>query len=107
MDQAQLKADARNRSIRSLVQGLVFDTLVAVAMIIIPIFTTATAWEDLDWKLLGFLVFKSIIVSVFSYLMRLRTSYIEPPAQPALRVAPEPSAPQESPPTEEPTSEPS
>lgn len=79
-----LQNDARNRAIRTFVQGLAANILVAVALIVLPIFTSATGWQDIDWKIMGFLVVQTVVVTVLSYLMRAFTKVLPPPPTPAV-----------------------
>lgn len=67
---ATLTEDARNRALRTFVQGLSVDALAAIGLIILPLLTTAQSFDDVDWKVLIFLVVKSVVVSAFSYVMR-------------------------------------
>lgn len=81
----RLKTDARNRALRTFLQGLGFDILGAVVLLLLPLFTNADGWGDFDWKLLGFLLVKTIVVTGFSYLMRtvLDRSAVPTPLPPA------------------------
>lgn len=62
--------DARNRAWRTLLQGLAFDVLAAVVLVVFTAVSKAEAWSDFEWTLLAFTVFKSVMVSGLSYLMR-------------------------------------
>jgi hypothetical protein len=66
----KLAADARNRALRTFLQGIAADVLAAVALLVLPIFTNANGWQDIDWKILGFLLAKTVVVTGLSYLMR-------------------------------------
>lgn len=65
-----VRADARNRSFRSLVQGLALDVAVAVVLVLTTAFT-AIEWTPEYWKLLGLTVAKSVLQSGASYWMRI------------------------------------
>ncbi len=80
-----LVVDARNRALRTFLQGLGFDVLGALVLLLLPLFTDAQGWGDFDWKLLGFLVIKTVVVTGFSYLMRtvLDRSVVPTPLPPA------------------------
>lgn len=65
------QVDARNRAIRTFLQGLGFDVLAALVLLLFPIFSSASGWSDFDWNLLLFLFIKTVVVSCLSYLMRL------------------------------------
>lgn len=69
-DLARLTADARNRALRTFLQALSVDVGVAVALLLLPVFTSADSWGDFQWQVLGFLLFKTIGVSVLSFVMR-------------------------------------
>ena len=66
----EVNPDAINRSWRTLLQGLLFDVLAAVSLVFLPLITGAETWGDLDWKTMGFLLAKTVVVAGFSYLMR-------------------------------------
>lgn len=68
------KADARERSLRSLLQGLALDVAVAVILVLATAFTSIE-WTPAYWKALGLTVAKSVLQSGVSYLMRV---YIKP-----------------------------
>lgn len=65
-----VKADARNRAWRTLLQGLMFDMGAASVLVGYTAISKANGWGDLEWTLLSFTFFKSVAVSAFSYLMR-------------------------------------
>lgn len=65
-----VRADARNRAFRTLLQGLVFDVSAAAILVFYTAFSRAETWSDLEWTLIGFTVTKSVMVSGLSYLMR-------------------------------------
>lgn len=67
---SDVQADARNRSFRSLVQGLALDVSVAVVLVLATAFSNLE-WTPTYWKLLGLTVAKSILQSGASYLMRV------------------------------------
>lgn len=88
-----LTADAKNRALRTFLQGLATDVAAALILYLLPIFTGATGWQDLDFKLMGFMVAKTIVVTAFSYVMRkyLDGSGVPTPLPPEPQ--PEPAAP--------------
>lgn len=65
-----LAADARNRALRTFLQGLAADVAAAAVLLVLPVFTNASGWQDIDWKILGFLLAKTVVVTGLSYLMR-------------------------------------
>lgn len=60
--------DARNRAIRTVIQGLLTDVLVAVAIVVYDALQTSA--HSPDWKLLGMSVVKTVMITVASYVMR-------------------------------------
>lgn len=65
-----VQADARNRALRTLLQGLAFDVAAAVALVLFSAFSSAVSWDELDWSLIVFAVVKSGAIAALSYLMR-------------------------------------
>lgn len=80
-----LAADARNRALRTFLQGLAADVAAAVVLLVLPVFTNAQGWQDIDWKVMGFLLAKTVVVTGLSYLMRtvLDRSRIPTPLPPS------------------------
>jgi hypothetical protein len=66
----RLRTDARNRALRTFLQGLVADVLAALVLLLLPVFTSANGWGDFEWSILGFLVVKTVVVTGLSYVMR-------------------------------------
>lgn len=60
--------DARNRAIRTVIQGLLTDVLVAVALVVYDALQTSS--EHIEWKLLAMSVAKTALITVASYVMR-------------------------------------
>ena len=58
--------DARNRAIRTFVQGLVIDALVAVCLVVVD----ALNQEVVDWRLLVLTAAKTVLMTAASYVMR-------------------------------------
>ena len=77
--------DARNRALRTFVQGLAADVLAAVILLVLPVFSSATGWQDIDWKVLAFLLAKTVAVTALSFVMRqyLDASKVPTPLPPA------------------------
>lgn len=80
-----LQADGRNRAFRSFIQNITIDVGAALVLYLLPVFQNATGWQDLDLKIMGFMVTKTVVVSAFSYLMRtvLDGSKVPTPLPPA------------------------
>lgn len=66
----RLRNDARNRALRTCLQALAYDLVAALILLLLPIVTAANGWGDFEWQVLGFLVAKTAVVTVFSYVMR-------------------------------------
>ena len=71
-NQTVLKADAANRAWRTLIQQLVIDVLFAVVIVLAPLVSDANTFSDFEWKALAFLVAKTVLSVIFSYVMRLK-----------------------------------
>lgn len=87
------KRDALNRAQRVFLQGIGFDVLAAVVLYLFPIFQNAQKWSDFDWRVMIFFVVKTVVVTIFAYLMRtvLDRSKIPtplPPVNPGVPVNP-------------------
>lgn len=65
-----LTEDAYNRAARSLLVGLGFDVLVAVAFTLVTAFSTATSWNDVPPGLLAFALAKSMMQAIGSFVLR-------------------------------------
>lgn len=72
--------DARNRALRTFVQGLATDVLAAVVLLLLPIVTAAEGWGDFEWNIIGFLLAKTVVVTGLSYVMR---QHLDPSAVPS------------------------
>lgn len=72
--------DAQNRAWRTLLQGLVFDVTAAGVLVLFTAISRAETWSDLEWTLIAFALFKSVMVSGLSYLMRRVFADKFPPA---------------------------
>lgn len=74
-----LKADARNRAFRTLLQGLAFDVGAALCIVIYTAFANASGWGDIQWALIAFTLTKTFVVTGLSYLMRTVFTSVAPP----------------------------
>jgi hypothetical protein len=66
-------ADAKSRSWRTFVQGLIIDVIAALALVL----TTLAGMDPFDketWIVVGALFVKTLVQSVFAYVMRLRVT---------------------------------
>ena len=81
----QLRRDARNRALRSFLQGLAIDLAVAIALVLSAAFGDANGWSDFEWQLLGFTAAKTVVQTGTAYLMRrfLDSSRVRTPLPPA------------------------
>jgi hypothetical protein len=65
-----LTADAKNRALRTFLQNLGVDVVVAALAVLIPVFTDANAFGELEWKIIAFSVGKTIVLTAFAFIMR-------------------------------------
>lgn len=69
-----IKADARERAVRTLTTSLGIDLLVGVGIVATDWIGDADILSAAAWSTLGVLVAKSAITAVASYLVRLRVA---------------------------------
>ena len=88
--------DARNRALRTFLQGLGTDVTAALILLLLPVFTSANGWGDFEWQVLGFLVAKTVAVTALSYVMRqyLDASRLPTPLPPSDPGEPDDNVPQ-------------
>ena len=65
-----LATDARNRALRTLVQNVGVDVLVAVVTLLWPLVQGADSFADFDWRFIAFSLVKTVLLTVFAYVMR-------------------------------------
>ena len=98
-----LQTDAKNRALRTFLQGLAIDLALALAMLLTTVFIKAESWGDLEWYTLAFSVAKTLVMTTAAFVMR---RFIDRPGSVALPPDPpgEPSEPDNSllPPTQDP-----
>ena len=77
--------DARNRALRTFLQGLAFTVAAALVASLLSAVTTAASWGEFGGILVGFAFFQSIAVACLSWLMRavLDGSGVPTPLPPA------------------------
>jgi len=66
--------DARERSYRSLLQGLAVDVTITVVLVLAT-FVGSLEWTPAYWQVLGLTLAKSVIQAAVTYLMRF---YVTP-----------------------------
>ncbi|WP_269304947.1 hypothetical protein [Aeromicrobium sp. HA] len=66
------KADAANRSVRTLIQGLAVDALIAVAGVLLVWLPDADLTSREAWTVVAITAAKSVLTAVASYVMRIR-----------------------------------
>lgn len=71
MTEPQVQASAKNRAWRTFLQNAATDVLAALVLLIFPVISSASGWQDIDWKVMGFMVAKTIVASFLAYLMRV------------------------------------
>lgn len=67
-------ASAKSRSLRTLLQGLAFDVILGIVVIVGPIVAGLDLSTGAGWAILGGSIAKSILTSVASYVMRLKVT---------------------------------
>lgn len=81
-------ADGKNRALRTFLVGLATDVLAAVVLLLAPLVTAAQSWGDFQWGVMGFMLAKTVVATLFSYLLRtvldgkITPASILPPADP-------------------------
>jgi hypothetical protein len=65
-----LTTDAKNRALRTFLQGLGIDLAVALAMLITTMLMSKNSWGEIEWIVLGFSVFKTVLMVTASFIMR-------------------------------------
>lgn len=80
-----LTNDARNRALRTFLQGLGFTVAAALVVSLLSAVGSAASWSEFGGVLVGFAFFQSIAVSVLSWVMRawLDPSSLPTPLPPA------------------------
>ena len=66
-------ADAKSRSWRTLVQGLIFDVFAAIVAVVATL-SGADPFQRETWIAFGVLLLKSVVSACLSYFMRLRVT---------------------------------
>lgn len=64
--------DARERSVRTFVQGLVVDVVLAIAAVLLVWLPDADLSAREAWLVLGTSLVKSVLTAVASYVMRIK-----------------------------------
>lgn len=67
---SRLANDARNRALRTFLQGLGFTVAAAIVVSLLSAIGTATSWSEFGGVLVGFAFFQSVAVAVLSWIMR-------------------------------------
>lgn len=68
--EARVKADAKSRAIRTLVQGLVWDVLYAVGGALVVALGDSPQWSRAYFEGLGMLLVKTAATTALSWVMR-------------------------------------
>lgn len=85
--------DARNRALRTFLQGLAFTVAAAVVVSLLSAVTTAASWGEFGGILVGFAFFQSVAVSALSWLMR---AVLDPSSVPTPLPPSDPGEPDET-----------
>lgn len=94
VQETALAVDAKNRALRTFLVGLATDVLVALTLVIVTALSSATGWGDVEWKVLGFTLAKTLVTTAGSYVLRrfvdpsgiptpLPPTPVPPPADPS------------------------
>lgn len=67
---ALLVNDAKNRALRTLIQQLGIDVLLAVVLVLAPLLSDANSFGDFEWQAIAFLVTKTVLATLFAWVMR-------------------------------------
>lgn len=67
---AQVQADASNRGWRTFAQGLAIDIAVGVALVLITLVGPWSSWGEVQWAILSFSIFKSVVQAVAAFVIR-------------------------------------
>jgi hypothetical protein len=86
-----LTQDAKNRALRSFLQGLAIDVVVAIALVLASSFGDADGWGDLQWQILSFTLAKTAVQSIASFLMRRFVDVALPPTPQPAPATPDPA----------------
>ncbi len=89
-DRQLLRADGRNRGLRTFIVALGADVILAVVLALVAYFQSANGWGDLEWTVIAFGLAKTAMTSVGAYLLR---TVVDPKGSPV----PLPPAPQPAP----------
>lgn len=73
-----VRADAKSRSLRTLVMGFLFDLLATLSIVLAPHLADLDISSKAQWMVIGSLVIKTILTSAISYLARLKIAPNEP-----------------------------
>lgn len=69
-DPALLTEDAKNRALRTFVQGFLTDLVAALAVWVVPLVSNLEGWEDFQWSFIGLMFVKTLVLTAFSFVMR-------------------------------------
>lgn len=70
MNTKLLAKDARNRALRTFLQGAAYVVVLAVGLVIYNAFADADGWSDIDWSRLAFSAVQAAVMAFFAFLMR-------------------------------------
>jgi hypothetical protein len=65
-----LTADAKNRALRTFVQSLTLDVVIAIIAVLIPLLQNANSFGDFEWSIIAFSLIKTAALTAFSFIMR-------------------------------------
>jgi hypothetical protein len=65
-----LQIDAKNRTWRTILQGLAVDVAVAVSLVLVTLFADVGSWGEIQWTIIGFTLLKTVLMAVAAFVMR-------------------------------------
>lgn len=65
-----LLPDAKNRSLRTFLTGLAIDVATGIALVLLTYFADKNSWGTIEWAILSFSVFKSVVQALAAFILR-------------------------------------
>lgn len=88
------KVDAKNRSVRTFLQGLGIDVAVSLALLITTLLATNNDWGSIEWAIVSYSFVKTLLQTVAAYVMR---QFLDPSGFPTPLPPEDPGPPEEGP----------
>lgn len=87
---AALSEDARNRALRTFLQGLVIAVATAAWQFVQTVWVNQTGWSDFNWKVQGLALLNACAMAAAAYIMR---RFVDPNAKIPTPLPPTPQPP--------------